>query len=160
MIHNSQFDMKITIDQIKKLRQETGAAVMDCRQALEESGGDFKKAKVWLDKRGREKAEKKAGRQTSEGLIEAYIHATGKVGAMVELTCETDFVARNAEFKNLAHEIAMQVASMNPENVEELLKQEYIRDNSKTVEQLIKELIGKLGENIVVKRFQRFELGI
>lgn len=153
--------IKITIDQIKKLRQDSGAAVMDCRQALEESGGDFKKALLWLEKRGREKAEKKAGRQTGEGLIEAYIHATGKVGAMVELTCETDFVARNAEFKNLAHEIAMQVASMNPKDVEELLKQEYIRDTSKkTVEQLIKELIGKLGENIVVKRFQRFELGI
>lgn len=151
--------MKITIDQIKKLRDETGAAVMDCRQALEESGGDLKKAMVWIEKRGREKAEKKAGRETSEGLIEAYIHTTGKVGAIVEITCETDFVARNAEFKNLAHEVAMQVASMNPENVEELLKQDYIRDNSKTVGQLIKELIGKLGENIILKKFERFEIG-
>ncbi|MDP3998668.1 MAG: translation elongation factor Ts [bacterium] len=150
--------MKITIDQIKKLREETGAAVMDCRQALDKSGGDVKKAKVWLEKRGREKAEKKAGRQTGEGLIEAYIHATGKVGAIVEVTCETDFVARNAEFKNLAHEIAMQVASMNPRDLASLLKQEYIRDNSKTVEELIKETIGKLGENIVVKRIQRFEI--
>lgn len=152
--------MKISIEQIKELREKTGAAVMDCRQALEESGGDFKKAMVWIEKRGREKAGKKAGRETSEGLIEAYIHTTGKVGAIVEITCETDFVARNAEFKNLAHEVAMQVASMSPKDVEELLKQDYIRDNSKTVEQLIKELIGKLGENIVVKRLQRFEIGI
>lgn len=151
--------MKISIEQIKKLRGRTGAAVMDCRQALEESGGDEKKAIVWLEKRGKEKAEKKIGRQTGEGLIEAYIHATGKVGAMVELTCETDFVARNADFKNLAHEISMQIASMNPRDIKELLGQEYIRDPQKKVEDIIKETIGKLGENIVIKRFQRFSLG-
>lgn len=151
--------MKTTIELIKKLREETGAAVMDCRQALQESDGDEKKARLWLEKRGREKAEKKVGRQTGQGLVEAYIHATGRVGAMVELACETDFVARNEEFKKLAHELAMQVASMNPKDVKELLKQEYIRDPQKKVEEVVKETIGKLGENIVIKRFQRFELG-
>lgn len=149
----------LAIDQIKKLREETGAAVLDCRRALEENQGDLKKAVAWLRKRGIEKAEKKADRETSQGLVEAYIHATGKVGAMVELLCETDFVARNEEFKNLARELAMQVAAMNPKNVAELLKQEYIRDNAKTVGDLIKEAITKLGENIVVGRFERLEVG-
>lgn len=147
----------LTIDQIKKLREETGAAVLDCRRALEENQGDLKKAVAWLRKRGIEKAVKKADRKTSQGLVEAYIHATGKVGAMVELWCETDFVARNEEFKNLARELAMQVAAMNPKDVDSLLKQEYIRDNSKTVGDLIKESMAKFGENIVVKRFIRMD---
>lgn len=151
---------EITIDQVKKLREKTGAAVLDCRRALEENQGDLKKAVAWLRKRGIEKAEKKADRETSQGLVEAYIHATGKVGAMVELLCETDFVARNEEFKNLARELAMQVAAMNPQNLDKLLRQEYIRDNSKTVGDLIKEVIAKVGENIVVKRFERYELGV
>ena len=132
---------------------------MDCRRSLEECGGDFEKACVWIEKHCREKAEKKSGRKVGEGLVEAYIHSTGKVGAMVELACETDFVARNAEFKNLTHELAMQVASMKPKNVKELLKQEYIRDPQKTVKDVVKEAIGKLGENIVVKKFERFEIG-
>lgn len=151
--------MTVMIDQIKKLRQHSGAAVADCRQALEESGGDFKKAIFWLEKNSREKAGKKSGRETGEGLVEAYIHATGKIGALIELACETDFVARNEEFKNLAHELAMQVASMNPQDVKELLEQEYIRDPQKKVEEVVKETVGKLGENIVVKRFKRFSLG-
>lgn len=150
--------MKITIDQIKKLRKHSGAAVMDCRQALEESAGDFKKALLWLEKRSKEKAEKKIGRQTGEGLIEAYIHSTGKIGAIVELTCETDFVARNVEFKELAHELAMQIASMDPQDLETLLNQEYIRDPGKKVEDVVREAIGKLGENIVVREFKRLEI--
>lgn len=150
--------MKVDISDIKKLREETSASVADCRKALEESGGDYKKAHVWLKKRGLEKAEKKVGRETGEGLVESYIHATGKVGAMVIVTCETDFVARNEEFKNLARELAMQVAAMKPENVEELLNQEYIRDTSQTVEDLIKSSIAKFGENITLKRFERFEI--
>jgi len=150
--------MKIAIENIKKLRTETGASIADCRKALEESGNDYKKALEWIKKHGIEKASKKSGRKTSQGLVEAYIHQGGKVGAMVELTCETDFVARTDDFKNLAHELAMQVAAMSPKDVDALLKQEYIRDPSMTIGDLIKQAIGKLGENIVVKKITRYEL--
>lgn len=143
---------------IKKLREETGASISDCSKALEESKGDYDKAIEWLKKRGIEKAEKKADRETNQGLVESYIHQNGKVGAMVEILCETDFVARTDDFKKLSHEIAMQVASMNPKNVDELLKQEYIRDTSVTISDLIKQHIGKLGENIVVKEIKRLEI--
>ena len=151
--------MRITVEQIKKLREETEAGVMECRKALAESGGDLNKAEEWLRKLGIEKAAKKEGRVTEEGLIDCYIHATGKIGAMVELTCETDFVARTKDFKKLAHELAMQVTSMEPKNVSELLRQEYIRDTTMMVLDLIKQTIAKVGENIVVKRFVRMELG-
>lgn len=147
--------MAADIEQLKKLRNETSASISDCKKALEETGGDYKKALEWLKKRGLEKAEKKADRETHQGLVEAYIHAGGKVGTLVVLQCETDFVARTDEFKKLAREIAMQVAAMNPESVEELLKQEYIRDTSVTIEQLIKSAIGKLGENITLREFKR-----
>lgn len=150
----------VNLQQLKKLREETSVSIADCRKALEESGGDYQKALEWLRKHGIEKAEKKQERETSQGLIDSYIHQNGRVGALVELLCETDFVARTDEFKNLAHELVMQVAAMNPKDVGSLLKQEYIRDSSKTVEDLIKETIAKLGENIVVKNFQRFEIGI
>jgi elongation factor Ts len=150
---------KITVSQIKKLREETNYGVMECRQALVESGGDMKKAKQWLDEKSVMKAQKKASREVKSGLVEAYAHATGKVAAIVEVACETDFVAKTDQFKKLCRELAMQVASMNPKNVKELLAQEYIRDATKTVEQLVKETIGVLGENIVVRRFVRVELG-
>ena len=143
---------------IKQLREETQASIADCRKALEESKGDYKKAIVWLEKHGVEKAEKKAERTTNQGLIESYIHQNGKVGVLLEILCETDFVARTEEFKNLAHEVTMQIAAMEPKDVDELLKQEYIRDNSKTIQDLVKAAIGKLGENIVIKRFTRFEI--
>lgn len=149
----------INLDLLKKLRSDTQASIADCRMALEESNNDYKKALGWLRKRGLEKAAKKADRTTSQGLVESYIHQNGRIGALIEVLCETDFVARTDEFKNLTHEIAMQVASMKPEDVESLLKQEYIRDGSKTIENLIKEAIAKLGENIVVKKLQRFEIG-
>ncbi|MDP2632888.1 MAG: translation elongation factor Ts [Candidatus Curtissbacteria bacterium] len=149
----------ISIDQIKKLREKTGAGIADCRRALEEAKGEGKKAEELLRSWGIDKAASKADREAGQGLVETYIHGGGKVGAMVEVNCETDFVARTDEFKSLAHEIAMQVSAMNPVDVEELLKQEYIRDNSKTIGDLVKEAIAKLGENIVVKRFMRFELG-
>ena len=151
--------MKISIDQIKKLREETGAGIGDCRAALEEAGGDYKKALEILKAKGLEIAEKKADRPVGQGLVETYIHGGGKIGAMVEVACETDFVARTDDFKNLAHELAMQVAAMNPTDVEKLLGQEWIRDLSKTIDQLVKETIAKVGENIVVKRLIRFELG-
>lgn len=151
--------MKINIEDIKKLRAETQVSIAECRKALEEAGGDMKKAKDILKKRGFEAAEKKAERATKQGLVDCYIHGNGKVGVLLEVLCETDFVARTEEFKNLVHEIAMQIAAMNPKNVEFLLKQEYIRDGSLTIQDLVKSVIGKLGENIVVKRFQRYELG-
>ena len=144
---------------LKKLRNETGSSIVDCRIALEESDNDYEKAKAWLKKRGIEKAGKKSDRETSQGLIESYVHG-GRVGAMVEITCETDFVARTDDFKKLAHEVAMQVAAMNPETVEDLLKQEYIRDPKSTIGGMVKETIGKLGENIVIKKISRFELGV
>jgi elongation factor Ts len=143
---------------LKQLRDETQASIADCRIALEETKDDYKKALEWLKKRGIEKAEKKANRVTSQGLVEAYVHQNGKVGVLVEVLCETDFVARTDEFKNLCHEIAMQIAAMNPKNVETLLQQEYIRDGSLTISEFIKSVIGKLGENIVVKDFSRLEI--
>lgn len=151
--------MSIEIELLKKLREETGASVADCRKALEEANGDYEKARVWLKKHGIEKAGKKEGRQTSQGIIDSYIHAGGRVGVLLELLCETDFVAKTTDFKNLSHELCMQIAAMNPKDVDALLKQEYIRDNSLTVGDLIKSIIGKLGENIKVKKFERFEVG-
>src|SRR3989338_8501978 len=145
--------MKISIEDVKKLRIKTGAGIAGCRKALEEANGDFKKAEGLLKSRGAEIASKKKDRATGQGLVETYIHGGGRVGAMVEVNCETDFVARTDEFKSLVHEIAMQVSAMDPVDVEELLKQEYILDSSKTIGDLIKEAIAKVGENIVVKRF-------
>lgn len=148
----------VNLEVIKKLRAETSAGVADVMKALEEASGDFNKARELLKKRGAEIAEKKAERQTFEGIIDSYVHSNGKVGVLLSLLCETDFVARTEQFRNLAHEISMQIAAMEPRNVDILLKQEYIRDNSITIEQLIKQTIGKLGENIKVKEFTRFEL--
>lgn len=149
----------ISAGEIKKLREETGAGVMDVRCALEVAGGDTKKAKSILKKKGLEKAAEKAHRETAKGLIEAYVHADGRIGAMVHLACETDFVARTADFKNLAKEVAMQVAAMSPESTDELLAQEYIRDPEKTVKDLIAEVVAKTGENIQVRKIARFALG-
>ncbi|SRR5258708_4384170 len=148
----------IDLTKLKQLREETAASVSDCRRALEESNGDYKKALAWLKTRSAEKAEKKEGRETGEGLVHAYIHQNGKIGAMVEVLCETDFVARTDDFKILVHEVAMQVAAMDPKDVATLLQQEYIKDTSVTIERLVKQTIGKLGENITVKRFQRFSI--
>ncbi len=167
--------MEITLDQIKELREASGAGVMDCKRALEASDGDVQKAKKYLAEQGLASAAKKAHRETAQGVIESYIHAGGRIGALVEVNCETDFVARTDEFQALAREIAMQIAAMNPLAVSEdeplpdvadlrgdevvLLKQPYIRDASKTIQDLINETIGKTGENIQIKQFQRFELG-
>jgi elongation factor Ts len=150
--------MKIDIKLIKQLREETQVSIADCTKALAEAKGNYEKAIELLKKRGIERAEKKADRETAQGLIEAYVHQNGKVGVLLEILCETDFVARTEDFKRLAHEVAMQIAAMNPKNVESLLKQEYIRDGSVTIENLIKQTISKLGENIVVKQFTRLEI--
>jgi len=150
--------VNVDISLLKKLRNETSASIADCRKALEETENDYAKAIEWLKKRGLEKAAKKADRETSQGLIESYVH-NGRIGVLVELLCETDFVAKTDEFKHLAREIAMQISAMNPKDMEALLQQEYIRDASQTIEQMVKSTIGKLGENITVKRFHRIELG-
>lgn len=147
----------ISAQDIAKLRAETGAGVIDCKKALEEAGGDFEKAKKFLANNAESIAKKKSERAANQGLIECYCH-NGKIGVIVELACESDFVARNDEFENLAHELAMQIASMNPQDIDELMRGPYIRDESMTIKNLIEQAIGKIGENIQLKRFVRFEL--
>ncbi|HEY7801257.1 MAG TPA: translation elongation factor Ts [Dehalococcoidia bacterium] len=164
-----------TAEDVKRLRDQTGAGVMDCKRALDEAGGIVDKAVQLLREKGIAAAEKRAGRETAQGLVESYIHAGGRIGVLVEVNCETDFVARTDTFKTLAHDIAMQIAGVpgtlviNEDelpkdaegSVEEtvLLKQPFIRDGSRTIEQLVKEAIAQTGENIRVRRFARFELG-
>ena len=195
---------EITTEKIKELRAKTGAGIVDCKKALQEADGDIEKALEILRKKGAAKAAKKADRATAEGIVVSYIHAGGKVGSLVEINCETDFVARTEDFKALGHEIAMQVAAMNPKYVSReevpaeiiekekeilkeqalaegkpehivekivegrlnkfysencLLEQPWIKDDSKTIGDLVKEYITKLGENIKVKRFCRFGVG-
>ncbi len=166
--------MKISLDSIKELREQSGAGVMQCRNALEKHEGNREKALEFLKKQGLLKAREKAERTAAEGLIEAYIHTGGRVGAMIELNCETDFVARTDEFKELAHNLAMQVAAMAPQFVSQeempkgaviepqaacLLMQPYIKDQELTIQDIITETIARVGENIKVSRFARFELG-
>ena len=165
--------MTITTEQIKELRSRTSAGVMDCKKALEECGGNLDSAESLLREKGIASAAKKADRDTNQGLIETYIHSGGRIASMVEVNCETDFVARTKDFENLAHDIAMQVAAMNPKYVSEtsnptddevsedsyLLRQPFIKDPSRSIQEVINETVGKLGENIRVRRFQRFSLG-
>lgn len=147
---------KIDINQIKKLREETGVAIIRIREVLEEVKGDEKKALAILKKEGIEKAAKREGRETGQGKIFVYAHHTGKIVGVVELLCETDFVAKNELFETLGKDIAMQIASMGDENLE---KQEFIKDPSKTISDLIKEVIAKTGENVRLGRVIRVELG-
>lgn len=151
--------MAISMEEIKKLRELTGAGVMDAKRALEDSAGDFDKAVAWVKQKGLDRAEKKQDRETKEGYVASYVHITGKIAALVEIMCETDFVARNEEFRAMAQSVAMQVASMSPENVEELLKQEFIKDPSITIDEMVKGLSGKIGEKFVVSRFVRYQVG-
>lgn len=146
------------IKKLKQLRDETGISFNLCKKALDESDNDIEKAKKLLQKWGIEKAESKASRETKQGSLFSYIHHNKKVGVMLELQCETDFVALNEEFQQLGNTISMQIASMKPENKEELLKQPYVKDPQTTVENLIKEKILKIGENITIGRFQRWEM--
>lgn len=194
--------MAVSIEKIKELRELTGAGVLDCRNALEQTGGDMEKAAAILREKGMIAAAKKAERETAEGRVEAYIHPGNKLVAVVELRCETDFVARTPNFIELAHDLAMQVAASNPEYISRedipeeviqekraaflaeidgekpehiverilegkfakfyqekcLLEQPFIKDESKTIQQLITEAIARLGENIVVKRFARLSI--
>ncbi|HQU36637.1 MAG: translation elongation factor Ts [Anaerolineae bacterium] len=196
--------MEITIEMIKELRAATSAGMMDCRKALEEAGGDFQKAVDWLREKGMATAAKRADREASQGVVELYSHGGGRVGVMVEVNCESDFVARSDKFRELAHELALQIAASaprylkvedipaevfdheaeiararakeegKPENIHEkivqgrlekfkdevvLSRQAYIRDESITVEKLILQTVAAIGENVVVRRFQRWELG-
>lgn len=151
--------MQVNVDDIKKLRKKTGAGIADCRKALAAADGDFKKAEELLKSWGAKIVAKKAERAVGAGLVETYIHGGGKVGAIVEVNCETDFVTKTDEFKNLAHELAMQICAMDPKDVAELLGQDYIRDSAKKIDDFVKEIIVKVGENIQIKRFMRYELG-
>ncbi|MEK7166310.1 MAG: translation elongation factor Ts [Patescibacteria group bacterium] len=147
------------LTKLKQLRSITGAGIADCREALDHSGGDITKAENYLKEKGIEKAVKKSDRETGAGLVESYVHGGGKIGVLIEINCETDFVGRTDDFKTLAHELAMQVSAMNPKDTSDLMKQAYIRDPQITIEALIKSAIAKLGENITVNRFSRIALG-
>ena len=150
--------MKFNIEDIKKLREETGAGVAACREALEETAGDVKKAKELIRKKGIEKAARKSDREVKAGMVFSYIHHTGRVGAMAGLACETDFVAKTEDFQKLGRELALHIAASRPKSVEELMKQEYVRDPGIRIEELVKEVIGKLGENIQVTDFKVVEV--
>ena len=142
---------------IVKLRELTGAGVMDCKRALSEAGGDMEKAKAFIMERGVAIAEKKAGRKTGAGILESYVH-NNRVGVLLELRCETDFVVHSDPFKQLAHDLVMHIAAMDPQTPDELLKQVFIKDPNLTIGQLVKGVIAKVGENIEVARFVRYEL--
>ena len=164
----------VSTQDVKRLRDETGAGVMDSKRALEEANGDFDAARQILREQGIAAAAKRADRATAEGVVEAYIHGGGRIGALVELQCETDFVARTDTFRTLVRDIAMQVAAMNPAAIEvddvpddaigdreshALLTQPFIKDNSQTIGELVQEAIAQTGENIRVARIARFEIG-
>ena len=166
--------MAVNVELVRTLRDQTGAGIMDCKDALEKSDGDLEKATVSLREKGIAGVAKRVGRATNEGVIETYLHTGGRVGAMVELGCETDFVARTDEFLKLANDIAMQVAAMGPvyvdkEEIEDgddrppaqisLMQQPFIKNNSSSVGEMVKELAAKVGENIRVVRFSRLAVG-
>lgn len=166
--------MAFNVEDIKALRAQTGAGIMDCKRALQEADGDLERARELLAERGVASAAKKASRETNEGLVESYVHSGGKIAALVEVNCETDFVARTPDFKGLAHDIAMQVVAMSPLYVDSdaipdgeesdpqvvcLMQQPFIKDDTRSVQDLVNEAMAKLGENLRVRRFSRFSLG-
>jgi len=147
----------ISVEQIKKLREETGVSISECKKALEQTKGDFEKAKELLRKLGQKFAEQRKEKETENGIIDSYVHSGKKVGVMIEINCESDFVARSEDFKKLAHELCLQIAAISPEEIP-LLEQPWIRDDKKTIKELVNEYTAKFGENIVLKRFIRYEL--
>lgn len=167
--------VQVSTDAVRRLRDRTGAGIMDCKRALEQVGGDEERAVELLRQKGLAAVEKRASRAARQGLVDSYIHAGGRIGALVEVNCETDFVARSDTFRELVHELAMQVAATAPQylseddlpsDVEEanpaevcLLAQPYIRDPKRTVRDLVVDAAARTGENVVVRRFARFELG-
>lgn len=159
---------------VKELREKSGAGVMEAKRALEEAAGDMKKAVDIIRERGIAAAAKRSERETSQGVVESYIHAGGRIGVLVEVSCETDFVANTADFRQLARDVAMQIAAMNPAviNVDDrtpelegtdaevvLVAQPFIRDSSRTIGELVRDTVAKTGENVRIKRFVRYELG-
>ena len=150
--------MKSDIEKVKTLRDSTGLSFNEIKKALDEVGGDEERAREVLKKLGLKVAVKKSSRQVKEGVVDAYVHNTRKIASVVELFCETDFVARNVEFQKLAHEVAMHIAAMKPGSVEELLVQPFVKDQDLTVQELINQSIAKLGENIQLGRFEIFEI--
>lgn len=144
-------------DIVQKLREATGAGVMECNRAFKDAGGDFEKALALIGERGLSKVEKRAGRETGAGLVHAYVH-NERIGVLMNISAETDFVVRSDPFRALAHELAMQLAAAGAKDVPELLEQPYIRDEKKTVKDVIGEVIAKVGENVQVKEFYRIEL--
>jgi elongation factor Ts len=166
--------LAVTVESIKTLRAQTGAGIMDCKRALEQAEGDMQRAGEILREQGIASAAKKATRATNQGLIESYVHSGGRIAAIVEVNCETDFVARTSDFRRLAHDLAMQVAAMSPlfidgddvpdgeeGNAQEacLMLQPFIKDPTMSVRDLVNESVGKLGENVRIRRFARFALG-
>lgn len=174
--------MKISAKDIQKLREKTSAGVMDCKKALTEASGDFEKAVEVLREKGVARAQKKASRQTLEGRVESYVHMNNKIGVLLEVNCETDFVAKCDDFKQLTKDVAMQIAALNPEYISRedvpkevaeeekdrveqyykahcLLEQAFIKDQSRTIQDYLTEAIAKIGENIVIRRFIRFQIG-
>ena len=166
--------MEVSVESIKELRERTSAGIMDCKRALQESNGDLAQAEELLREQGIASAAKRASKATNQGLVESYIHSGGRIGALVEVNCETDFVARTDDFKGLAHDLAMQVAAMSPLYIDDddipdgeevdpqqacMMQQAFIKDPSRTVQDLVNEMVGKLGENVRVRRFTRFSLG-
>jgi len=149
---------KVGVELVKKLREETGAGIMDCKRALMEAGADVKKAKEILAKKGLEKAQKKKTREVKAGLVATYTHSTGRVGAMVELFCETDFVAKNEKFLQFGRELCLQVVALEARDGKELLKQNFIKDGSMTIARLVDEMIAKFGENIKIGKVFRAEV--
>ncbi|MFH1894891.1 MAG: elongation factor Ts [Patescibacteria group bacterium] len=145
------------IDVIKQLREATGISVVECQKALKDSGGDIEKAKEILKKWGKEFARSRTERETKQGIVDSYIHLGKKVGVMIELRCETDFVAKSDDFKNLSHELCLQIAAISSDEVP-LFSQPWIKDQGKTIKDLIEAHIAKLGENIVLEKFIRYAL--
>lgn len=150
--------MEIKATEVNELRQRSGVGLMEAKKALIEAGGDMEKAAAALRAKGASVAEKKADRVAGEGLVESYTHGS-RISVVVEVNCETDFVARNPEFKEFAHDVAMQIASMAPASVDALYEQPFIKDSTKTIRDLRNSLVHKIGENIQIRRFVRFELG-
>ncbi len=151
-------DNKKIIELVKKIRVETGLGIMEIKAALEEAKGDEKKAKEILKEQGFAKAEKRAEKETHQGIVATYTHSTGKIGVMVELLCETDFVAKNEEFVAVAKDFCLQIAAMAPKDSKELLVQEFVKDPSLKMKDLVVALNSKFGENIKLGRFERFEI--
>ncbi len=148
-----------SLDAIKSLREKTGAPIGDVKSALEACQGDEAKAIDYLKRKGFEAAQKRQGRAAKLGRVDAYIHHDGRVGALIEINCETDFVARLPEFQQLCRDLGMQITAQQPETLQELLAQPFIKDQAQTIGQYVSALIAKTGENIIVRRFMRFGLG-